>query len=171
MTNEGIDIIDTDSSKVNNNDEKDSESGNNNGNNAKPIKDPNLNGDDVKDEIPLDQENSDEIINNPVILRNTFNFSPKINLLVQHIDEEENESFFEDRRPDDHSDFPDYSGGKKKRKINNLTKNEWAEIIEKVKFYLISEHKYQVNRLSQSETEFQTNTIIFELVFNDLKYI
>ena len=169
LTNEEIDIIDTDSSQVNNNDEKDSESGNNNGN-AKPIIDPNLNGDDVKDEMPLDQENSDKIINNSVILRNTFNFSPKINPLVQHKDEEGNESFFDDRRPDDHPDFPDYSGGKKKRKINNLTKNEWAEIIEKVKLYLIKEHKYQVNRLSQSETEMQTNTIIFELVFNDLKY-
>ncbi len=169
LTNEEIDIIDMDSSQVNNNDEKDSESGNNNGN-AKPIKDPNLNGDDVKDEMPLDQEDSDEIINNPVILRNTFNLSPKINPLVQHKDEEGNESFFDDRRPDDHPDFPDYSGGKKKRKINNLTKNEWAEIIEKVKLYLINEHKYQVNRLSQRETEMQTNTIIFELVFNDLKY-
>lgn len=170
LTSEEIDIIDTDSSQHNNNDEKDSESGNNNNGNAKPIKDPNLNSDDVKDEMPLDQENFDEIINNPIILRNTFNFSPKINPLVQHKDEEENESFFEDRRPDDHPDFPDYSGGKKKRKINNLTKNEWAEIIEKVKLCLINEHKYQVNRLSQSETEFQTNTIILELVYNDLKY-
>lgn len=169
LTNEEIDIIDRDSSQVNNNDEKDSESGNKNGN-SKPVIDPNLNGDDLKDEIPLDQENSDEIINNPVILRNTFNYSPKINPLVLHKDEKDNESFFNDSRPDDHPDFPDYSGGNKKRKINNLTKNEWAEIIEKLKFYLINEHKYQVNRLSQSETEMQTNTIIFELVFNDLKY-
>lgn len=169
LTKGEIDIIDVDSSLANQNNVKDSENGNNNGN-SRPIKDPNLNGDDIKDEMPLDQNNNDETVNNPVILRNTFNFSPKINPLVIRKNEEENEYFFIDKRPEDHADFPDYSGGKKNRKINNLTKNEWAEIIDKVQLYLINEYKYQVNRLSQRENELLTNTIIFELVFNDLKY-
>ena len=169
LTKGEIDIIDINSSQVNENNEKDSENGNNNGN-SRPIKDPNVKGDDSKDEMPLDQNNNDEIVNNPVILRNTFNFSPKINPLVLQKDEEGNDTYYKDKRPEDHPDFPDYSGDKKNRKINNLTKNEWAEIIEKVQLYLINEYKYQVNRLSKRENELLTNTIIFELVFNDLKY-
>ena len=157
LTTDEIDIIDINSSQENDNNGSGSS---NNNSRPKPTTDPNLDGEEC-DEPPLDQNNSDQINNNPVILRRSFNLSPKINPMVQYEDEKGNKFFFNDNRPDDHKDFSKYNGGKKKKNVNNEMQDKWPEIIEKAIHYLVNVYKYQFTVLSSIEDSLLTNKIIY----------
>ena len=161
-----IDLIDTSSSQ-NQNDEQNESNGKDvrtNGD-SKPVNE-NSNEDD---ELPLNLNNNDKIIDNPVILRNCFTESPGIKHLVMSEDKEGNPIYLNDERPDEHQDF---SGNDEpnRRNINNFKDFEWIEIIEEALDYLEKEYHYKKERLSDRISEKLTKKIIFSLTCKGVNY-
>lgn len=161
-----IDLIDTSSSQ-NQNDEQNESNGKDvrtNGD-SKPVNEKS----NEDDELPLNLNNNDKIIDNPVILRNCFTESPGIKHLVMSEDKEGNPIYLNDERPDEHQDF---SGNDEpnRRNINNFKDFEWIEIIEEALDYLEKEYHYKKERLSDRISEKLTKKIIFSLTCKGVNY-
>lgn len=159
-----IDLIDTNYTQNQNDEEKESKD-----------KDIRIN-DDVKPtnetetgDLPLNINNNDRIVDNPVILRDCFTDSPGVNHLVRGKDKDGNPIYMDDERPVDHPDFP-YYDGTNRRKTTNYTNIPWIEIIEEAVDYLVNKKQYQMEKLSDKVTERLNEKIIFNLMFNDVNY-
>lgn len=145
--------------------------------NVSNVRDVRINGDikptngntNVNGDLPLDMDNNDRIINNPVILRNCFTTSPEVKHLVERKDKDGNLIYMNDERPDDHQDFSNYDGPKN-RDINNYTDLSWIEIIEEATDYLVDNYNYKKERLSDIINERLTKKIIFNLTYDDVDY-
>lgn len=164
--NVDIDLIDAKSS-LNQNDEQNQSDGKDvrTNNETKPT---NENSNESED-LPLNINNNDRIIDNPVVLRNCFTESPRINHLVMSEDKEGNTIYLNDERPDEHQEFSgnDEPNG---RNINNFKDFEWIEIIEEALDYLEKEYHYKKERLSDRISEKLTKKIIFSLTCNGVNY-
>lgn len=166
LVDDDIDLIDTKNSD-NQNDEENESNG----------KDVRINGDvkpesgntNVNGDLPLDINNTDRVINNPVVLRNCFNESPEVKHLVERKDRDGKPIYLADERPDDHQDFSN-NDGPKNRDINNYTHLSWIEIIEEATEYLENNYGYEINRLSDKISERLTKKIIFNLTFDNVDY-
>jgi hypothetical protein len=159
-----IDLIDVDSSLNENNEENDSEVKDvRNNNDVNPIKEKET------DDLPLDKNNNDIIVENNVVLRNSFLESPTINNLVLSKNKDGNAIYLKDDRPVDHSDFPYYEGTKR-RKIINLKNINWLEIIEETVEYLVNNKEYQSERLLEILNERLLKKVIFKLTFKNVNY-
>lgn len=121
------------------------------------------------EELPLDINNNDKIIDNPVFLRNCFNKSPGIKHLILSNDKEGNLIYVNDERPDEHQDFSN-NNEPRNRNINNFKDFEWLEIIEETMEYLEREYQYKKERLSNIISERLTKKIIFGLTFGGVTY-
>ncbi|CCG53504.1 Hypothetical protein KQS_07780 [Flavobacterium indicum GPTSA100-9 = DSM 17447] len=119
--------------------------------------------------MPLNLNNNDRIIDNPIALRNRFAESPGINHLVMSKDNEGNPIYVNDERPDEHQDFSNYDEPNG-RNINNFKDFEWIEIIEKALEYLEKEYHYKNERLSDIISEKLTKKIIFGLSYEGIIY-
>ena len=161
-----IDLIDTNSSQ-NQSDEQNTTNGKDvrTNNETKPT---NENSNESED-LPLNINNNDRIIDNPVVLRNCFTESPVINHLVMSEDKNGNPIYLNDERPDEHQDFSgnDEPNG---RNINNFKDFEWIEIIEEALDYLEKEYHYKKERLSDTIREKLTKKIIFSLTCKGVNY-
>ena len=120
------------------------------------------------DDLPLDKNNNDKIVDNPIVLRNCFIESPKVNHLIIKKEKDENLIFLNDESPIDHSDFPDFRGTTS-RKISNINTN-WIEIIEEAIEYLVEKFGYTSNRLSDKVSERLTKKAIFNLNYKGANY-
>jgi hypothetical protein len=159
-----IDLIDTNYTQNQNDEENESK-----------VKDIRIN-DDVKPtnetetgDLPLGINNNDRIVDNPVILRDCFTDSPRVNHLVPGKDKDGNPIYIDDERPVDHPDFPYYEGTNR-RKTTNYTNIPWIEIIEEAVEYLVNKKQYQMEKLSDKVTERLNEKIIFNLMYNDVNY-
>lgn len=161
-----IDLIDTNSSQ-NQSDEQNTTNGQDvrTNNETKPT---NGNPNESED-LPLNLNNNDRIIDNPVALRNRFTESPGINHLVMSKDKEGNPIYVNDERPDEHQDFSNYDEPNG-RNINNFKDFEWIEIIEEALEYLEKEYHYKNERLSDIISEKLTKKIIFGLSYEGITY-
>lgn len=145
--------------------------------NVTNVKDVRISGDvkptngntNVNGDSPLDINNNDRVINNPVVLRNCFTTSPEVKHLVERKDKDGNPIYLADERPNDHQDFSNYYGPKN-RDINNYTHLSWIEIIEEATEYLTNNYHYKVKRLSDKISEKLTKKIIFELSYEGVNY-
>lgn len=164
LVDDDIDLIDVNFSQNENNEENESKDKDVNFiNEINPIDEEN------NIDLPLDQNNNDRIVENPVILRNCFIESPKINHLIVKKDKDGNPIYLNDERPIDHSDFP-YFDGKRRRKILNFSNVNWIEIIEEAVEYLADKFGYKANRLSDKVSDRLTNKIIFNLIYKEVNY-
>lgn len=131
-------------------------------NEINPVKEEDL------DDLPLDKNNNDKIVDNPIVLRNCFIESPKVNHLIIKKEKDGNLVFLNDERLVDHSDFPDFRGTTS-RKISNINTN-WIEIIEEAIEYLVEKFGYTTNRMSDKVSEILTRKAIFNLNYKGANY-
>lgn len=140
------------------------------GKNVKNTGDKKPNNEEEEDDIPPDQNDKDKIVNKPIELRNCFNQFPTIHHFVQKKDKNNEYVYVNDERPNNHTDFPDFNGNSK-RKIHNLSAIDWRNIFYEVIEYLIQEHKYVANCLSDSGTAKRiAEKIIYELNYGKVNY-
>lgn len=161
-----IDLIDTNSSQNQNDEQNES-----NGKDVRPNSDtkPVNENSNEDNELPLEINNNDKIIDTPVILRNCFTESPGVKHLVVSKDKEGNPIYVNDVRPDNHQDFSN-NDRSKDRNINNYTIINWIEILEEAIEYLVKEYNYKKERLSNEINEKLTKKIIFGLTYEGVNY-
>ena len=161
-----IDLIDTNSSQ--NQDDEQNESNGKNVRTNNETKPTNGNSNESED-LPLNMSNNDRIIDNPVVLRNCFTDSPDVKYLVISKDKEENLIYVNDERPDNHQDFSNNDEPKEKN-INNYTIINWIEILEEATEYLVKKYDYKKERLSDKTSEKLTKKLIFGLTYEGANY-
>lgn len=164
IVDDDIDLIDINSSQNENADKNESEA-----KVVKNSKDVNPTKDNETNDLPLDKNNNDKIIENPVVLRNCFVESPVINPLILDKDKDGNQIYLNDERSIEHSDFPYYEGTKR-RKIIDFKDVNWIEIIEEAIEYLVINKEYISERLSDRVSERILRKVIFKLTVKDVNY-
>ena len=167
LTKENIDIIDVNPSDVIYHEKTEGEEHVKGGKftgEINPVKDEDI------DYLPLDQKDSDKIVRVPFELRKCFNQLPGTNHLIQKKSKNGEFIYIKDERPDNHTDFPDFEG-KKRRRIGNITGVDWRNIFYEVIEYLIEKYGYETTCLSSRKTEERIGSkIIYELKYEGVKY-
>lgn len=161
-----IDLIDTNCSQ--NQDDEQNESNGKNVRTNNETKPTNGNSNESED-LPLNMSNNDRIIDNPVVLRNCFTDSPDVKYSVISKDKEENLIYVNDERPDNHQDFSN-NDESKERNVNNYKIINWIEILEEATEYLVKRYYYKKERLSDKTSEKLTKKIIFGLTYEGVNY-